>query len=153
MELRPCLAALLLLVATWIPWGLSQLREAPPPSCADRERVALLDDRGARGALQVAACAGEVHPDVLVDEPRGAARLLLGGTIAVDGAPAEDLGALPGIGPGMARRIVAERERKGPFRTLDALERVRGLGAARIRALEGFAHAGPAPPGRGVPVQ
>jgi competence protein ComEA len=48
-----------------------------------------------------------------------------------------DLEALPGIGPVLAARIVAERGRGGPFATVDELRRVRGIGPKtleRIRA-------------------
>ena len=48
-------------------------------------------------------------------------------------ATAEQLQTLRGIGPAMAARIIAERERQ-PFATLDDLaRRVRGVGARRLR--------------------
>jgi competence protein ComEA len=70
--------------------------------------------------------------------------LLLGRPVDVNRADAQDLEALPGIGPGLARRIVAARERDGPFAGLPDLRRVKGLGASRIRALEGWAVTGDA---------
>jgi competence protein ComEA len=45
-------------------------------------------------------------------------------------ASAEELDRLPGIGPALADRIVAERERGGPFRTVEELQRVPGIGPA-----------------------
>lgn len=42
----------------------------------------------------------------------------------------EELDRLPGIGPALAARIVAERERGGPFHSLADLERVPGIGPA-----------------------
>lgn len=50
-------------------------------------------------------------------------------------APAEELDRLPGVGPALAARIVAERERGGPFRTTADLARVPGLGAAAIQRI------------------
>ena len=152
MELRPLLAALLLLLATWIPWGLSRLpREAPQP-CADRLRVLLPDADGLRGALPLALCRAQACGQAPCDlaPPRGGAGLLLGRPIDIDAAPVAELEQLPGVGPGTARRIAASRDRDGPFGSLRALRRVKGLGAARIRALEGWARAGPGPGGTAV---
>jgi competence protein ComEA len=46
------------------------------------------------------------------------------------------LEALPGIGPSLARAIVAERERGGGFRSVDDLRRVRGIGDSRFSQLQ-----------------
>ena len=43
------------------------------------------------------------------------------------------LQALPGVGPALARRIVAHREAHGPFRRPADLLRVPGIGAKRLR--------------------
>ncbi|GIX08153.1 MAG: hypothetical protein KatS3mg115_2556 [Candidatus Poribacteria bacterium] len=58
-----------------------------------------------------------------------------GEKIDVDRAPAEELMRLPRIGPAMAARIVADREAKGPFGSLEALGRVSGIGPATLDAL------------------
>lgn len=50
------------------------------------------------------------------------------GPFDLNRAPADTLVFLPGIGPALAARIVAEREAGGPFRDLDDLQRVRGIG-------------------------
>ena len=58
--------------------------------------------------------------------------------IDLNAAPAADLEALPGIGAALAARIVADRERRGPFRSADDLERVPGVGrklAVKLRPL------------------
>ena len=47
-------------------------------------------------------------------------------------ATAEDLSAVPGIGPGLAAEVVREREEHGPFRSPDDLRRVRGIGPVRM---------------------
>ena len=45
---------------------------------------------------------------------------------------------LPGVGPATAAAIVAERERNGPFASVDELDRVRGIGPAKLEALRGL---------------
>lgn len=57
-------------------------------------------------------------------------------------ATEEELTALPGIGPELARRIAAWREANGPFPTVEALAEVSGIGPAKLEALEGLVTAG-----------
>jgi competence protein ComEA len=59
------------------------------------------------------------------------------GPIDLDVASADAIEALPRIGPVLARRIVEDREANGPFGSLDGLQRVRGVGPALGRQLEG----------------
>ena len=50
----------------------------------------------------------------------------------VNRATAVELEGVPGIGPALARGIVADREARGPFPTAAALERVAGIGPAMV---------------------
>jgi len=50
-------------------------------------------------------------------------------------APAKALEVLPGIGKGLAERIVEHREKYGPFRRAEHLTMVRGISETRFRAL------------------
>jgi len=50
-------------------------------------------------------------------------------------ARAEDLERLPGVGPVLARRIAAHREQYGPFRSVDELLAVRGIGERLLERL------------------
>ena len=50
----------------------------------------------------------------------------------VNRATPEQLTSVPGIGPALAARIVANREAHGPFRTLHDLTRVQGIGENTI---------------------
>jgi competence protein ComEA len=58
-----------------------------------------------------------------------------GSPIDVDVATANELERLPRIGPALAQRIVDDRTANGPFGSLDALRRVRGVGPAMVREL------------------
>jgi comEA protein len=55
--------------------------------------------------------------------------------VNINTADATALAALPGIGPVYARRIVAYREAHGPFRSVDDLLEVSGIGRKRLGAL------------------
>lgn len=50
-------------------------------------------------------------------------------------ASKDQLMSLPGIGPATAERIMLERDDGGPFRSVEDLRRVRGIGAKRIEQL------------------
>jgi DNA uptake protein ComE-like DNA-binding protein len=68
--------------------------------------------------------------------------------VDVDVADAADLDQLPGIGPALAARIVDDRNARGAFGSLDALQQVRGIGpvlAERLRPHVTFSHP-PRPP-------
>lgn len=73
--------------------------------------------------------------------------LAAGERIDIDRAPAPDLLRLPGVGPALAQRIVAEREQGGPFGDYAALARVRGVGPGLIgRLAPHLAFSGVVPP-------
>lgn len=55
--------------------------------------------------------------------------------VAVNRATATELACLPGIGPGLAQRVVGDRAARGPFRDIGDLARVPGLGPRRIARL------------------
>lgn len=58
--------------------------------------------------------------------------------VDVNRAGAKDFEKLPGIGPELARRIVTYREKHGPFRRLEDLLAVRGMGPAKWRAIRPY---------------
>jgi competence ComEA-like helix-hairpin-helix protein len=53
--------------------------------------------------------------------------------VDINRAGVDELMTLPGVGRGAARRIVAERERNGPFRSVADLNRVDGFDDQRVR--------------------
>lgn len=63
--------------------------------------------------------------------------------IDVNRASEADLTALRGIGPALARRIVAYREANGPFRSVEELAQVKGIGAAKLEGFRDQATVGP----------
>lgn len=53
-------------------------------------------------------------------------------TIHLNKATAEQLQALPGVGPALSERIVLYRTEHGPFRSVDQLTEVKGVGPAKL---------------------
>jgi hypothetical protein len=86
----------------------------PPPGA----RIDV-DLRGARPALQESP----LGPKPPVD---------------LDVADTAQIGRLPWVGPALARRIVANRDSLGPFGSLKALRRVKGVGPATLDRLAGL---------------
>ena len=74
---------------------------------------------------------------------RGGEAVAIGGAaraaaLNLNRATAVELEGLPGIGPSLARRIVADRDARGPFATVAALDRVPGIGPALVGRLGGL---------------
>jgi competence ComEA-like helix-hairpin-helix protein len=79
-------------------------------------------------------------------------RALRPGGIDVDRASAAELERLPGIGPSLAARIVAERDRSGPFRGAEALLRVPGIGPRILERIRPYLTPARAPADSGSPI-
>jgi len=56
-------------------------------------------------------------------------------SVDVNRATQAELERLPRVGPALARRIIAWREQHGPYRSLDDLRHVRGIGPSTIALL------------------
>ena len=110
------LVALLLAAGTW----LSQFGASAPPFPLPPVARTVTPSVSEDGAPQSARALGSP-----VEEQR------LPNQLDLNAADAEALQTLPGIGPSLAKRIVAEREQNGPFRTAEDLLRVPGIGPKR----------------------
>lgn len=72
----------------------------------------------------------EVGQEAILATPSG------GGIVNVNAATAEELAALPGVGPTLAERIVAYRDTNGAFVDLAALDAVEGIGPALLADIQ-----------------
>ena len=72
------------------------------------------------------------------------------GGLEMDRATASDWERLPGIGPSLAARIVADRAEHGPFQTPEGLLRVRGIGPRTLERIRPYL--APAPVDSGSPI-
>ena len=68
--------------------------------------------------------------------PRSAAKPAVTGVINLNTASATDLEALPGIGAKTAARIVEYRQKNGPFKKIEELMNVRGVGEKNFLKLK-----------------
>lgn len=67
---------------------------------------------------------------------RSAAKAPVTGTININTASATELEALPGIGAKTAARIVEYRQKNGPFKKIEELMNVRGVGEKNFLKLK-----------------
>jgi competence protein ComEA len=83
---------------------------------------------------------GEVAPPPVPGEggpapPAGGDGTAGGAPVDLNTATVDQLEALPGIGPTIAAAIVEHRDRSGPFRSVDDLLDVAGIGPSRLEQL------------------
>lgn len=60
------------------------------------------------------------------------------GVVNINTASAEALQLLPRVGPSLAGRIIEFREANGPFRTVDEILAVKGIGESSFEKLEPY---------------
>lgn len=70
--------------------------------------------------------------------PAGSASAAPSGPVSLSSATAEQLDALPGVGPVTAQKIVAYRAEHGAFHSVDELDAIPGIGPARLSDLRGL---------------
>jgi len=61
-----------------------------------------------------------------------------GAPVSLNTATAEQLDALPGIGPVTAQKIVEYRQQHGGFTSVADLDAIPGIGPARLQNLQGL---------------
>jgi competence ComEA-like helix-hairpin-helix protein len=115
--------------------GPALLRDAAPhlalrPAPASPKPAA--KGPSARDSFQSAASVADWERSTRQRGSRGGAA---GAVVELNRATAAQLEALPGIGPALARRIVAWRAEHGPFGSVDALAQVPGIGPATVERL------------------
>jgi competence protein ComEA len=82
----------------------------------------------------------EISPDghYLLARMSGAQLLTLGLPIDLNTAAGADLNALPGVGFALAQRIIDYRAAHGPFRKIEDLELVSGIGPKKLEKIKPY---------------
>ena len=78
---------------------------------------------------------GEIPPAVVTGGGSTGGGGVAAGPIDLNAATAEQLEALPGVGPATVEAILSYRKEKGRFRSVDELLEVRGIGEAKLASL------------------
>jgi len=112
-----------------------------------QERVTLVSlGLLAFAGLGVLAWQQRCRPFVIEREPMEAAAwdgaLNQARRVDVNTASVAELERLPSIGPGLAQRIIAYRHAHGPFRRLEHLTGVKGIGEKTLHTLQAYVTVG-----------
>ncbi len=75
---------------------------------------------------------GSATTEVQSGQAEGA---VVGGKVNINTATADQLQTLKGVGPAMAQRIIDDRMANGPFKTIEDLKRVSGIGDKKFASL------------------
>lgn len=75
---------------------------------------------------------GSATTEVQSGQAEGA---VVGGKVNINTATADQLQTLKGVGPAMAQRIIDDRTANGPFKTIEDLKRVSGIGDKKFASL------------------
>jgi competence protein ComEA len=116
----------------------------PPQSPWPRLWLRRTDQAVAAGAICIAVAAMAAHWFLRGGHRGGVIEVerVDPGTIAfevdINEADWAELTVLPGVGESLAKRIVASRQEDGPFRDLDDLQRVRGIGPRTFERIEPY---------------
>lgn len=108
---------------------------------ADAQRVNLAAPVLDGSRIAVPAVGQEVPPEVptsvagVAGGPAGSTGARATAPVDLNAATAEQLDALPGVGPATAEAILAHRRAHGPFTSVDDLLDVRGIGEAKLESL------------------
>ncbi|TWU26628.1 ComE operon protein 1 [Novipirellula galeiformis] len=88
------------------------------------------------GFLTMGILISSIKPTHLSENERGEGTKLL--CLDLNQAADYELSLLPTVGPVLARRIVGDRQANGPFRSVDDLRRVTGIGPKTIAEISEY---------------
>lgn len=104
----------------------------------DGQRVYIPSEKDARVLASGGLPQGATPWEAATLTPAGGPAGGRSGKVNPNRAGVGELDALPGIGPGLAQRIVDYRKAHGPFRRLEDLQQVSGIGPSKLEQLKGY---------------
>ena len=99
---------------------------------------ALLETKLQNGNIIEITAKDRQHPGITIEKMRAKERMLLGIPLDPDLMDFADWDSLPGIGPGLAKSIMADRHKNGAFGSIGSLQRVPGIGEKKLRELKKY---------------
>jgi competence protein ComEA len=122
--------------------GEARLRNLRPWVCVESEEDETSDAEGP--PARPVAMKGKSRASESASTSRSKKSETLAEPVDINRANAEQLQQLPGIGPELARRII-DRRKIAPFRSVEELRRVRGIGAKTLEKLRPYVTVGTTP--------
>ena len=115
------------------------LLQVPALKAGGGKKAAQRVEGGASGKKAVVGNAADAYGKNAADK-RGASKVSAQGSVGrvrINSASASELQSLPGVGPALAQRIIAERSR-GRFASAEDLLRVSGIGKAKLEKMRAY---------------
>lgn len=98
----------------------------------DGEQIVVASKNASAAGASGAGSAGTASSDTSASGASGAS----GGLVNINTADIAGLSSLPGIGEATAKKIIADREKNGPFKTTKDITRVSGIGDKKYEAIK-----------------
>lgn len=100
------------------------------------EDLRLLDEPLRSGDILEISCADGKHTVIVKKSMRATERILFGIPLHPDELDRADWESLPGIGPALAARIVADRQENGDYGAIERVLRVPGMGEKKLQIIK-----------------
>jgi competence protein ComEA len=99
---------------------------------------ALLEKKLQNGDIIEMVAKDRQHVGITIGSMKAKERMLLGIPLDPDRMDFADWDSLPGIGPGLAKSIMADRHNYGAFGSIESLQRVPGIGEKKLKDLKKY---------------
>jgi competence protein ComEA len=98
----------------------------------------LLDAQLKNGDIVEVVTKDQEHVEIIITKMKAKERMVLGIPLHPDQMDFADWESLPGIGPGLAKRIMDDRQKYGDFGPIESLQRVPGIGEKKLQELKKY---------------